>query len=149
LDYVRDAFRNILNFDQFRPDLDDALAGKRDFSMHSEIFRVSTNFDQIWITRAMHALPGSLALQPCLAALPASLARQPGLARQPCPPALPASLASLPCPAALNGSLARQPCTSSLAPAALHDSLARQSCLAANLQFAICNFILFYFNFNF
>jgi hypothetical protein len=92
LDYVRHAFRNILNFDQFRLDLDYARARKRDLSMHSEIFRVSTNFDQIWITRAMHALPGSLAQQPCPAALPGSLARQP------CPAALPGSLARQPCP---------------------------------------------------
>jgi hypothetical protein len=67
--------------------LDYARACKRDFFMHSEIFRFSTNFDQIWITHAMHALPGSLARQPCPAALPGSLARQP------CPAALPSSLA--------------------------------------------------------
>jgi hypothetical protein len=79
LDYARDAFRNNLNFDQFRPDLDYARARERDFSMHSEIFRVSTNFDQIWITRAMHsgfspaALPGSLTGRPCPPALQKSL----------------------------------------------------------------------------
>jgi hypothetical protein len=62
---MRDAFRNILNFEQFRPDFNYARARKRDFSMHSEIFRVSTNFDQIWITPCPAALPGSLARQPC------------------------------------------------------------------------------------
>jgi hypothetical protein len=77
-------------------------------AMHSEIFRVSTNFDQIWITCCS---------QPCPVALPASLARQP------CPAAFPGSLARQPCTAAFPGRLPRQPC-----PAALPASLARQPC---------------------
>jgi hypothetical protein len=64
LDYARDAFRNILNFDQFQPDLD---------------------YVRAW-QPCPAALPSSLSRQPCPPALPASLARQP------CPPALQKSL---------------------------------------------------------
>jgi hypothetical protein len=49
-------------------------------------------------------MPGSHALQPCLAAMPGSHARQP------CPAAMPGSHARQPCPAAMPGSHARQPC---------------------------------------
>jgi hypothetical protein len=48
-----------------------------------------------WPMACIHALPSSIARQPCPAALPGSLARQP------CPAALPGSLAWQPFPAAL------------------------------------------------
>jgi hypothetical protein len=62
---TRDAFRNISSFDQFRPDLDYVRCIRKYFefrpistgfglrAMHSEIFRVLTNVDRIWITRAL------------------------------------------------------------------------------------------------
>jgi hypothetical protein len=82
------------------------------FSIHSEIFRVLTNFDRIWITRdACRNISSFDQYRPDLdyaAALPGSLARQS------CPAALPGSLARQPCPAALPGSFARQPCSAAL-----------------------------------